>query len=218
MQMVAAPSRTVLCRAPSGAIAHSRRERAPCVACGIPRAPVLAHARCRCSRVRYFVERECVTCSVTWLPMVVVICYMCPIICLHHRWAFCAYERLARLRVARARRSGGCAVFPPGYRAAPPIRYRSCERCGTGARVFSHFGGPAERGAGPPVPAPARGAGSRPVTGARPGGEGDSVERVRKAASGGSLPQAYQLLPAYYHTLLKRPNIYFERESELFAR
>lgn len=75
-----------------------------------------------------------------------------------------------------------------------------------------------ERGAGPPVPAPARGAGSRPVTGARPGGEGDSVERVRKAASGGSLPQAYQLLPAYYHTLLKRPNIYFERESELFAR
>ena len=30
MQMVAAPSRTVLCRAPSGAIAHSRRERAPC--------------------------------------------------------------------------------------------------------------------------------------------------------------------------------------------
>lgn len=78
--------------------------------------------------------------------------------------------------------------------------------------------GAAERGAGPPVPAPARGAGSRPVTGARPGGEGDSVERVRKAASGGSLPQAYQLLPAYYHTLLKRPNIYFERESELFAR
>lgn len=151
MQMVAAPSRTVLCRAPSGAIAHSRRERAPCVACGIPRAPVLAHARCRCSRVRYFVERECVTCSVTWLPMVVVICYMCPNL-LHHRWAFCAYERLARLRVARARRSGGCAVFPPGYRAAPPIRYRSCERCGTGARVFSHYAFRGTRGARSAVP------------------------------------------------------------------
>lgn len=27
------------------------------------------NARCRCSRVRYFVERECVTCSVTWLPL-----------------------------------------------------------------------------------------------------------------------------------------------------
>ena len=91
-----------------------------------------------------------------------------------------------------------------------------------GARVLFAFRGTPrsrrpERGAGPPVPAPARGAGSRPVTGARPGGEGDSVERVRKAASGGSLPQAYQLLPAYYHTLLKRPNIYFERESELFS-
>ena len=31
-EMVAAPPRAVLCRAPTGCIAHSRRERAPCVA------------------------------------------------------------------------------------------------------------------------------------------------------------------------------------------
>jgi len=70
-----------------------------------------------------------------------------------------------------------------------------------------------------PTGARPRGPGRPPASGHRcTPGRGDEVERSAGVTVRPPPGAAYQLLPAYYHTLLKRPNIYFERESELFAR
>ena len=124
--------------------------------------------------------------------MVVVICYV-SLYLLHH-------DVLHALCISSAARAPAGAAAAPRYACVLRERWRRVSVLG-----------PAVRRRCPPArPGPAPGVRS-PVH-ARAGTGGVSAgERPPPGA-------AYQLLPAYYHTLLKRPNIYFERESELFAR
>ena len=171
MQMVAAPSRTVLCRAPSGGIAHSRRERAPCVACGIPRVPcwrmpdVVVHA-VLCG------TRMCYLFCYCWLPfgrrymLTVSNCCTCgriprPALRARRRRvgsgarAVARLYRLPRTGVAwvRVRRPGG---------SARSARVGFDPRCRPGVRPPG--GGPARAAAGP---RPARGGVPRCITAGR---------------------------------------------------
>ena len=116
-EMVAAPPRAVLCRAPTGCIAHSRRERAPCrraLRMSVPRA---LHA----SNVAFFT----VLCGTRmWYSL--LFCYLASLCRLRSVMGFFYFETTPVRPRRRSTDDAGAAR--PGGRAGPPAGARAAAR------------------------------------------------------------------------------------------
>ena len=112
-EMVAAPPRAVLCRAPTGCIAHSRRERAPCVA-------YVGPACTACLECRVFHAVLCGTRM--WYSL--LFCYLASLCRLRSVMGFFYFETTP----VRPRRRSADAAGPGGGRAGPPAGARAAAR------------------------------------------------------------------------------------------